>query len=505
MQLLGDGRIENHQERGDDHAEHLEQREVAALIPKVEVNIHRTDAGQDDAAAGTVPASGNMIGVRFRITGRIYYFDAGEFDVHRGDHVIVETVRGMEYGYVVADPAMLASKRSPKPLKTILRIATDADAEQAKANRVREREALRICQPRIREHGLEMKLIDAEYTFDNSKLLFYFTADGRVDFRELVKDLATIFRMRIELIQIGVRDETQILGGYGICGRVLCCHSFLSDFAPVSIKMAKEQSLSLNQTKISGVCGRLMCCLKNEEETYEELKRSLPGVGDEVEGNDGLVGEVSSVNVLRQTIKILVEVDDEKELHEYGEGEWTLIRKRRRGQARHPKKEQEKQQPAPKNENKQESAGAETENRPEKRERSRLKAALLKENIEPVPEEKSGDQSEPGNGRRRSKDRKNRQGEAQNNDNGGNGGNGERRSGRNGNGGRNRKRPNAAPAAENTAPADGGQAQAAPEGDAGGDGSGENQGRRRQGHFNRRRRGGTRRGNGQGNDAGTES
>ncbi len=462
---------------------------------------HLIDAGQDDIAAGTVPVSGNMIGVRFRITGRIYYFDAGEFDVHRGDHVIVETVRGMEYGYVVADPAMLATKRSPKPLKTILRIATDADAEQAKANRVREREALRICQPRIREHGLEMKLIDAEYTFDNNKLLFYFTADGRVDFRELVKDLATIFRMRIELRQIGVRDETQILGGYGICGRVLCCHSFLSDFAPVSIKMAKEQSLSLNQTKISGVCGRLMCCLKNEEETYEELKRSLPGVGDEVEGNDGLVGEVSSVNVLRQTIKILVEVDDEKELHEYGEGEWTLIRKRRRGQARHPKKEQEKQ-PAPKSENKQESAGAETESRPEKRERARTKGTLLKENKEPFSEEKPADQSEPGNGRRRSKDRKNRQGEAQNNDNGASG---ERRSGRNGNGGRNRKRPNAAPAAENTAPAESGQAQAAPEGDASGDGSGENQGRRRQGHFNRRRRGGTRRGNGQGNDAGTES
>ncbi|MBO5999089.1 MAG: hypothetical protein J6P87_05330 [Lachnospiraceae bacterium] len=468
---------------------------------------------------GGALTSGNMIGVRFRITGRIYYFAAGEFDVHRGDHVIVETVRGMEYGYVVADPPMLASKRSPKPLKTILRIAGPADDEQAKANRVREREALRICQPRIREHGLEMKLIDAEYTFDNSKLLFYFTADGRVDFRELVKDLATIFRMRIELRQIGVRDETQILGGYGICGRVLCCHSFLSDFAPVSIKMAKEQSLSLNQTKISGVCGRLMCCLKNEEETYEELKRSLPGVGDEVEGNDGLTGEVSSVNVLRQTIKILVEVDDEKELHEYGEGEWTLIRKRRRGQARHPKKEQEKQ-PVQKNENRQENpadaAGTETENRSERRVRQKIRAALQKENGEAVSEMKSDGQvsadengrreqqgqSESGNGRRRQKDRKNRPSEERNSD----AGSGERRSGRNG--GRNRKRQDAAASQENAAAADSGRTQEAPETENRGENQGDGQGRRRRGgHFNRRRRGGSGRGNGngQGNDAGTES
>ena len=251
----------------------------------------------------------------------------------------METVRGVEYGYVVADAAMLQKKRSPKPLKKITRVADEKDAAVAAELRKKEREAYKICQERIRGHQLEMKLIDAEYTFDSSKLLFYFTADGRVDFRDLVKDLATIFRTRIELRQIGVRDETQILGGYGICGRVLCCHSFLTDFVPVSIKMAKEQSLSLNQTKISGVCGRLMCCLKNEEETYEELKRTLPGIGDEVEGADGLTGEVSSVNVLRQTIKILTEVDDEKELHEYGEGEWTLIRKRRRGQARHPKKD----------------------------------------------------------------------------------------------------------------------------------------------------------------------
>ena len=179
-----------------------------------------------------------------------------------------------------------------------------------------------------------MKLINAEYTFDNNKVLFYFTADGRVDFRDLVKDLASVFRTRIELRQIGVRDETKILGGYGICGRPLCCHTWMSDFIPVSIKMAKEQNLSLNPGKISGVCGRLMCCLKNEADTYEELNRSLPKVGDEVQGNDGLSGLVESVNVLRQTVRILVEVDDEKEYHEYHVNDITVLRRRRRGGSR---------------------------------------------------------------------------------------------------------------------------------------------------------------------------
>ena len=184
-------------------------------------------------------------------------------------------------------------------------------------NRVREREAFKICQKKIREHGLEMKLIDAEYTFDNNKVLFYFTADGRIDFRQLVKDLAAIFKTRIELRQIGVRDETKILGGIGICGRCLCCHTYLSEFAPVSIKMAKEQNLSLNQTKISGVCGRLMCCLKNEQETYEELNKKLPGLGDTVTTPDGLTGTVHSVNVLRQRVKVIVEINDEKEIQEF--------------------------------------------------------------------------------------------------------------------------------------------------------------------------------------------
>ena len=204
-----------------------------------------------------------------------------------------------------------------QPLKPVLRIATDRDNEQEAANKGKEKEAFRICQEKIRKHGLDMKLIDAEYTFDNNKVLFYFTADGRIDFRELVKDLASVFKTRIELRQIGVRDETKILGGIGICGRRLCCHTHLSEFVPVSIKMAKEQNLSLNPTKISGVCGRLMCCLKHEEETYEDLNRRLPNTGDYVTTDDGLKGEVSSVNVLRQQVKVIVNVDDEKEIREY--------------------------------------------------------------------------------------------------------------------------------------------------------------------------------------------
>ena len=204
-----------------------------------------------------------------------------------------------------------------QPLKPVLRIATQRDDEQEAGNKIKEKEAFRICLEKINKHGLEMKLIDAEYTFDNNKVLFYFTADGRIDFRELVKDLASVFKTRIELRQIGVRDETKILGGIGICGRELCCHRHLSEFVPVSIKMAKEQNLSLNPTKISGVCGRLMCCLKNEEDTYEELNRRLPNIGDRVTTEDGLRGEVHSVNVLRQLVKVIVDVGDEKEIQEY--------------------------------------------------------------------------------------------------------------------------------------------------------------------------------------------
>lgn len=273
----------------------------------------------------------NVIGVRFRTAGKIYYFDPLRFQVKRGDHVIVETARGVEYGTVVGDPREVEDSRVIQPLKPVLRIATERDDEQESGNKVKEKEAFRICQEKILKHGLEMKLIDAEYTFDNNKVLFYFTADGRIDFRELVKDLASVFKTRIELRQIGVRDETKILGGIGICGRVLCCHSHLSEFIPVSIKMAKEQNLSLNPTKISGVCGRLMCCLKHEEETYEELNRRLPGLGDYVTTDDGLKGEVSSVNVLRQMVKVIVEINDEKEIREYSLDQLKFKRKHGRG------------------------------------------------------------------------------------------------------------------------------------------------------------------------------
>ena len=262
-----------------------------------------------------------IIGVRFRTAGKIYYFDPLRFSVKRGDHVIVETARGVEYGTVVGEPREVDDKKVVQPLKPVLRVATERDDEQEAGNKLKEKEAFRICQEKIRKHGLDMKLIDAEYTFDNNKVLFYFTADGRIDFRQLVKDLAAIFKTRIELRQIGVRDETKILGGIGICGRCLCCHTYLSEFAPVSIKMAKEQNLSLNQTKISGVCGRLMCCLKNEQETYEELNKKLPGTGDTVTLPDGLQGTVHSVNVLRQLVKVIVEVNDEKEIQEYPVGE----------------------------------------------------------------------------------------------------------------------------------------------------------------------------------------
>ena len=259
-----------------------------------------------------------VIGVRFRHAGKIYYFSPGKLRIHVGDHVIVETARGVEYGHVVIGVKDVEEDKVVQPLKPVIRLATVQDDEQADANKAKEKEAFQICLEKIKKHGLEMKLIDAEYTFDNNKVLFYFTADGRIDFRELVKDLAAVFKTRIELRQIGVRDETKILGGIGICGRPLCCHTHQSEFLPVSIKMAKEQNLSLNPTKISGVCGRLMCCLKHEEETYEELNSRLPGVGDYVTAKDGSKGEVSSVNVLRQLVKVIVTLEnEEKEIREY--------------------------------------------------------------------------------------------------------------------------------------------------------------------------------------------
>jgi cell fate regulator YaaT (PSP1 superfamily) len=257
-----------------------------------------------------------VISVRFKENGKSYYFDPADADIRTGDYVIVETARGIECGEVVQGVKEIADAAVPKALKPITRMADSVDVRRMRQNREDEKRAYRTCLDCIARHGLEMKLIDAEYTFDNNKMLFYFTADGRIDFRELVKDLAAVFKTRIELRQIGVRDETKILGGIGICGRPLCCHTYLSEFAPVSIKMAKEQNLSLNPTKISGVCGRLMCCLKNEQETYEYLNRKLPGVGDIVTLPDGMKGEVSGVNVLRQLVKVLVDVNDEKEMRE---------------------------------------------------------------------------------------------------------------------------------------------------------------------------------------------
>ena len=272
-----------------------------------------------------------VIGVRFRQAGKIYYFDPLDFDIEVGQHVIVETARGIEYGLVLTGPRNVEADKVIQPLKPVIRVATPDDDEVERKNKEKEKTAFGICLEKIAKHKLEMKLIDAEYTFDNNKVLFYFTADGRIDFRELVKDLASVFKTRIELRQIGVRDETKILGGIGICGRCLCCHSHLSEFAPVSIKMAKEHNLSLNPTKISGVCGRLMCCLKNEEETYEYLNSKLPAIGDRVTTFDGFRGEVSAVNVLRQLVKIVVTTEnDGKEIKEYPVAQLKFRPKRKR-------------------------------------------------------------------------------------------------------------------------------------------------------------------------------
>ena len=269
-----------------------------------------------------------IIGVKFRDSGKVYYFDPDGQEMRYHDHVIVETSRGMEYGTVVITPTEIAEDKIPGELKKIVRPATEEDDAHEKENREKESAALKLCKEKVREHGLEMKLIGAEYTFDNSKIYFYFTADGRIDFRELVKDLVGVFRTRIELRQIGVRDETKILGGIGSCGRTLCCHTWLNEFAPVSIKMAKDQNLSLNPTKISGCCGRLMCCLKNEADTYAELNKGLPNKGDYVTTPDGLHGDVHSVNILRQTVKVIVELEnDEKELQEFAVSDITFIPK----------------------------------------------------------------------------------------------------------------------------------------------------------------------------------
>ena len=257
-----------------------------------------------------------VIGVRFKKAGKIYYFSPADFNIKRGQYVIVETARGIEFGECVIGIKEISEEEIVSPLKSVIRIADEKDIQKHRDNKAKEIEALDICLKKIREHNLDMKLIDVEYTFDNNKVIFYFTADGRVDFRELVKDLATIFKTRIELRQIGVRDEAKMVGGLGPCGRPLCCSTFLGDFASVSIKMAKEQNLSLNPTKISGICGRLMCCLNYEQSTYEEIRKRLPKVGSTVKTEYGN-GLVISNSIVKEIVKVKLKKGDEEVVEEF--------------------------------------------------------------------------------------------------------------------------------------------------------------------------------------------
>lgn len=268
----------------------------------------------------------NIVGVRFKSAGKTYYFDPLGLEVKQGDNVIVETARGLEYGEVVMDVKSISEEQFQKPLKSVVRIANDEDKERYRKNREMEKEAYKICLEKIRRHKLGMKLVEVEYTFDGSKILFYFTADGRIDFRELVKDLATVFKTRIELRQIGVRDEAKTLGSVGVCGRSLCCSKFLEEFAPVSIKMAKEQGLSLNPTKISGACGRLMCCLKYEQDTYEELLKVTPKQGALVKTPDGN-GTVEFVSLLKGLVKVKLDDENEKTLKEFNVSDVKPLRR----------------------------------------------------------------------------------------------------------------------------------------------------------------------------------
>ncbi|GAA0125619.1 MULTISPECIES: stage 0 sporulation family protein [Clostridium] len=267
-----------------------------------------------------------VIGVRFKKAGKIYYFNPGELDIKCSDFVVVETARGVEFGECVIGRRQICEKKIVSPLKDVIRKATEEDILKNKENKEKEEEAFSVCMEKIEKHALDMKLIDVEYTFDNNKVIFYFTADGRVDFRELVKDLASVFRTRIELRQIGVRDEAKMKGGLGPCGRPLCCSTFLGDFVPVSIKMAKEQNLSLNPTKISGICGRLMCCLNYEQKTYEETRKKLPKVGSIVSTVDG-EGEVTSNSVVKESVRVKIKVDgSDDELRDFKIENITLVK-----------------------------------------------------------------------------------------------------------------------------------------------------------------------------------
>lgn len=266
-----------------------------------------------------------IVGIRFKSVGKIYYFDPNGLKINKYDYVIVETARGIEFGQCVIKMKEVNEDEVIAPLKSVIRIATPEDIEKHKANKAKEKDAIDICLKKIKEHKLEMKLIDVEYTFDNNKVIFYFTADGRVDFRELVKDLATVFKTRIELRQIGVRDEAKMIGGLGPCGRTMCCSSFLGDFTSVSIKMAKEQNLSLNPTKISGICGRLMCCLNYEQSTYEDIRKRLPKVGSIVKTDNG-TGEVTGNSVVKESVKVKIKIGDEDVIEDYSINKIELVK-----------------------------------------------------------------------------------------------------------------------------------------------------------------------------------
>ena len=285
-----------------------------------------------------------VVGVKFKTSSKVYYFDPGEIEINADDCVIVETARGVEFGEVAFPTKEVDENEITSPLKPVIRVATDADRKKVEENAQKEKNAFDVCSEKIVKHGLEMKLVNVEYTFDGSKILFYFTADGRIDFRELVKDLASVYRTRIELRQIGVRDETRAMGGIGICGREFCCHKFLNDFQPVSIRMAKDQNLSLNPSKIYGACGRLMCCIRYEEETYRELNKTLPRVGYETVTEDGYHGVVSAVNILRQKIKVIVDIgNDEREMREYDAGMLKFTKKNKGGEKKQPPTQEELQ------------------------------------------------------------------------------------------------------------------------------------------------------------------
>ena len=306
-----------------------------------------------------------VIGVRFKKAGKVYYFDPGEIWPRPGDSVVVETARGIEFGEVVTGARTVNDEQLVSPLKKVVRLATPEDIERAETNARREQEAFTICQDKVAKHKLEMKLVSVEYTFDNSKIIFYFTANGRVDFRDLVKDLASVFKMRIELRQIGVRDEAKMLGGLGSCGRSISCGTFLGDFQPVSIKMAKEQNLSLNPTKISGQCGRLMCCLKYEQDTYEQTLKRVPRVGKDLVTPDG-IGVITEINAIRETVKVRIRVDDDTfDVREYpiddvrrpGPEDGAAVREAPKAQDKRPRKAPQQPEEALEEENADEENG----------------------------------------------------------------------------------------------------------------------------------------------------